>query len=75
MMLQAVATCLFAAVALIGFGTIAALLRADWDAFTVALGLCRPDVAPAPLPPRYRVIHRRRTAVIKLEVVQRRAAA
>jgi hypothetical protein len=77
MMLQALATMFFAAVALLGVGLIASFLRHDWDAMLAALGFSRTPAIRAPLPPRYRVRTIRRVNVVRLDFagVQRRVAA
>lgn len=76
-MLHALATMFFAAVALLGLGLIAAFLRQDWDTMLTALGVGRPAITPAPLPPRYRVRTIRRISTVRVEfaAVPRRAAA
>ncbi len=74
-MLQALATLLFALVAISAASAIFLLLRNDWDAVCAALGLTRTISQPAPRPPRVRVNAASRAVMMRMDVPQKRAAA
>lgn len=75
-MLQALASILFSALALLAFGAIVQLLRNDWDLVVQALGFGRAATPITPLPPKVRAKPARSAVMLRMEpIAQRRAAA
>ena len=74
-MLQALATLMFTTLALCAAGTIALLLRNDWDAVRTALGVARRIDSRSPQPSHVRIKPARRAVMLRMDVPQRRAAA